>query len=466
MYIVINKIRIITILALLSIANGSITAQIVNIPDPNFKTALVNNISINTNGDSEIQVSEAEAFSGIIDVNSLSIYDLTGIEAFTEITELNCNFNMLININITQNSKLIHLYCHYNEFTSLDISGNTDLLELGCSGNHLSNLDFSSNNSLVTLACHENEISDIDISNLSSLEFLNCSTNQLTNLDVSQNSALITLFCEHNQLSVLDVSMNPHLILLDCNFNQLTNIDLTNNTSITSLEICSNQLSTLDITGLTGLTELICCGNQFTSLDISQNSLLTWLDVSGNQLIDIDITDLSSLEIFHCSQNLFTSIDISNNHSVINFNGSANNNLNYLNVQNDNNINFELFEAKFNPNLYCIQVDNSTWSEEHWNDIDPQAEFSENCPTGIDDSYSETGIAMYPNPCTDYLTITNYDNNYRIEILNIIGQLIFSRNNSSTSSSYEIDLSGFSNGVYFVKLFDQQKTTIKKIIVN
>jgi hypothetical protein len=39
-------------------------AQIVHIPDANFKAALVGNSSINTNGDDEIQVSEAEAYDG------------------------------------------------------------------------------------------------------------------------------------------------------------------------------------------------------------------------------------------------------------------------------------------------------------------------------------------------------------------------------------------------------------------
>ncbi|HOZ30820.1 MAG TPA: hypothetical protein PLL66_07870, partial [Bacteroidales bacterium] len=57
-------------------------AQIVNIPDANFKAALVGNLSINTNGDNEIQVSEASAYAGVISVEDMEISDLTGIEAF------------------------------------------------------------------------------------------------------------------------------------------------------------------------------------------------------------------------------------------------------------------------------------------------------------------------------------------------------------------------------------------------
>lgn len=67
--------------------------QIVNIPDPNFKNALVNGLSVNfdgsymrvsnadTNNDGEIQVSEAEAVLGLF-VDSEGIDSLIGLEAF------------------------------------------------------------------------------------------------------------------------------------------------------------------------------------------------------------------------------------------------------------------------------------------------------------------------------------------------------------------------------------------------
>ena len=62
---------------------GSVT---VTIPDANFKAALVADTEINTNGDGEIQCAEAAAWTGTIDVSSKTISDLTGIEAFTNIT--------------------------------------------------------------------------------------------------------------------------------------------------------------------------------------------------------------------------------------------------------------------------------------------------------------------------------------------------------------------------------------------
>src|ERR1035437_3948000 len=76
-------------------------AQNVVIPDANFKAALVADLSINTNGDGEIQVSEAEAFTGQIFVAYRNILDLTGIEAFTAITYLDCSSNSLSSLDVS-----------------------------------------------------------------------------------------------------------------------------------------------------------------------------------------------------------------------------------------------------------------------------------------------------------------------------------------------------------------------------
>ena len=79
---------------------ASAQAQNVNIPDAIFKTYLVNNTAINTNGDNEIQVSEASVFNGGIFLYAgpgsgscflCGITDLTGIEAFVSLTYLDCS---------------------------------------------------------------------------------------------------------------------------------------------------------------------------------------------------------------------------------------------------------------------------------------------------------------------------------------------------------------------------------------
>ena len=70
-----------TLLLLSFFLSVSLFSQNVYIPDANFKNYLVNNPEINTNGDTEIQVSEASSFIGEIDCGGFNISDLTGIEA-------------------------------------------------------------------------------------------------------------------------------------------------------------------------------------------------------------------------------------------------------------------------------------------------------------------------------------------------------------------------------------------------
>jgi hypothetical protein len=110
-----------TLLILSIILFANLFAQNVSIPDANFKTYLINNTLINTNGDNEIQVSEATSYTQSVYCPSLGITDLTGIEAFTNITELYCGFNQLTSLDVSQNTALVYLYCYSNQLTCLNV---------------------------------------------------------------------------------------------------------------------------------------------------------------------------------------------------------------------------------------------------------------------------------------------------------------------------------------------------------
>ena len=208
----------------------------VNIPDANFKAYLVGNKAINSNGDTEIQVSEASAFKGEIDCSELNISDLTGIEAFTALTSLYCYTNKLTSLDVSKNTALTKLSCQRNLLTSLDVSQNTVLTDLTCSTNQLTSLDVSKNTVLTDLICSTNQLTSLDVSKNTALTYLDCSTNQLTNLDVSKNTALTYLGCSTNQLTSLDVSKNTALTTLYCSDNQLTSLDVSLNTALNNVE--------------------------------------------------------------------------------------------------------------------------------------------------------------------------------------------------------------------------------------
>jgi len=115
------------------------------------------------------------------------------------------------------------------------------------------------------------------------------------------------------------VSQNLSLTHLSCGTNPLTALDLSNNTALTNLDCFNGQLTTLDLSNNPALIYLICKNGQLTSLDLRNGN---------NQLIST----------MHCKNNL---------------------------------------------NLYCINVDDMSWSTVNWtlsnNSIDSQQYFSNNC---------------------------------------------------------------------------------------
>jgi Leucine-rich repeat (LRR) protein len=221
--------------------------QNVNIPDPNFKAYLVSNTAINTNGDNQIQVSEASAFNGTINVNNLNINSLIGIEAFVSLTTLKCSENQLTSLDVSANTALTTLYCWNNQLTSLDVSNCTALTTLLCLDNQLTSLDVSTCIALTTLDCINNQLTSLDVSTCTALTYLDCPFNQLTSLNVSTCTALYILNCYDNQLTSLDVSTCTALNTLDCHNNQLTSLDVSACTALTYLYCYSNQLTSLNV---------------------------------------------------------------------------------------------------------------------------------------------------------------------------------------------------------------------------
>ena len=201
-------------------------AQVINIPDTNFKNALINTMCVDTNGDgffnadadinndNEIQVDEAEAILRL-NVSSQNITELEGIENFTNLELLNCSVNQLTNLGFSQNLILKDLYCDDNQLATLDVSKNSRLEYLNCLVNNLTSLDVSQNNDLL---------------------FLYCGFNQLTALDISNNSSLMALFCYENLLTSLDLKNGNNALLLSM-FTQ-------GNSNLTCIEVDDSDIST------------------------------------------------------------------------------------------------------------------------------------------------------------------------------------------------------------------------------
>ncbi len=141
------------------------SAQFVSFNDPNFKSVLLADASINTVADGEISFAEAAAFTGSIDASSQSISDMTGIEAFTAATGLDCGYNNIVTLDLTYNVTLTFVDVTSNSLATLNVAGLTSLSSLYCSLNYLTCLDLHSNTGLTTLNCGTNNLTSLNLKN-------------------------------------------------------------------------------------------------------------------------------------------------------------------------------------------------------------------------------------------------------------------------------------------------------------
>ena len=82
---------------------------------------------------------------------AIGVFDLTGIEDFTNLKYLDCSYNLLTSLDLSQNTALEWFNVKFNQLNSLDVSHNTALTYLFCENNQLATLDLrNGNNTNVT----------------------------------------------------------------------------------------------------------------------------------------------------------------------------------------------------------------------------------------------------------------------------------------------------------------------------
>ncbi|MBI5540618.1 MAG: right-handed parallel beta-helix repeat-containing protein [Bacteroidia bacterium] len=90
-------------------------------------------------------------------------------------------------------------------------------------------------------------------------------------------------------------------------------------------------------------------------------------------------------------------------------------------------------------------------------------------PTSLTVSYSQTEFAVYPNPTNGKFVIKILDQNsnegnMEIEILNMLGEVIYSKIFDTKQATYYLDISSTIDGIYFVKVYNKEKYNIEKIV--
>jgi Leucine-rich repeat (LRR) protein len=425
-------------------------SQIVDIPDPNFKNALVNtpcvifgppgdcgdvNVSVDINGDGEVQVIEAEAVD-LLCIGFQDIESLEGIEAFVN---------------------LERLYVYNNNLTSIDVSNNQLLRILDCSSNNLSSIN--SNANLESLNVSYNDLLELYISGNTNLMYLGCKNNQLTSIDISNNANLTSLNIGYNELTEIDLSQHPNFKGLTIEYNNLTNIDVSQNPMLSYLDIKNNELNQIDISQNPLLEFLFVNNNNLNDIDVSQNPLLERLYLGGNNISSFDVSNNVLLETLSFSNSTLITgnIDLSN-HSVLWSLKCENTSISGLNLKNGTSVLPNQLEAYNNPNLFCIDVDDPENIGNDW-EVDEQVYLSEDCLLGLEEHLPEK-LMLTPNPVKDSLTFSTNIEIHSVKIYNLQGKILYQKQ----QPSYTINLNGIEKGVLFIQFVTEQGKITKKII--
>lgn len=269
------------ILSFTILCSISLTAQNIVFTDANFKAALVSHSPvIDTSGDGEISIQEANYMNHGVNVSSESISNLSGLEHFVNIPEFYCSDNNISSIDITTLTALTLLNCSDNIINSIDIAQNPGLLRLTIANNNLTTLDASQNTGMLLLSCFNNQLTTINVQNGNNMNMQFSGTGnpnaciQVDDVNYSQTawnwsedvSATYALSCSTTGIEEESVSFNFYP-----------------NPVIDELTVSSPYFSSLSITDLSG--KLILTSYQsIVSLNTLKKGVyfLTVYDLNGN----------------------------------------------------------------------------------------------------------------------------------------------------------------------------------------
>ena len=269
-------------------------------------TALKNDVeSINTlnlgqvdNAEDTIKIEDIsgiENFKGLTDLNLCNnqISDISALSGLTNLKSLDLRNNQISDISALKGlTNLEYLYLNENQI--IDISVLSDLTNLKCLDlveNQIIDISALSDlTNLTELNLIDNQISDISkLKGLTNLEYLYLNENQIRDISVlSDLTNLTDLSLSNNQIS--DISAIEGLIkleFLDLDGNKINSISpISNLTNLKGLDLSNSQISDIRVlSGLTNIKNLVLSNNQISDISaISGLTNLTSLYLDRNQI--------------------------------------------------------------------------------------------------------------------------------------------------------------------------------------
>ncbi|WP_051568520.1 T9SS type A sorting domain-containing protein [Crocinitomix catalasitica] len=392
-------------------------------PDDNFEQAMIDMGYDVAPLDDSLIISEVAGITSL-EIFALDIADLTGIKYFTALRNLNCSANPLTEIDLSHNVNLEVLNCDMTNLSSLDLSSNVNLEDLQCEFIGLTALDVDDCLALKYLSCGYNDIRSLNLTNNVLLEELFVVGNGLTELNLLANPNLTELTCTGNLITSLDLSENPNLVFLECAALSITSIDILANDLLETFICYGNDISRIDFSNAVNLIELSIEANELTELDVSNSVLLEKLYVGFNRLEELDLTANPALNTVDIRNNALKSLDLRNGENTL----------------------IGSFRSTDNPDLTCVSVDDVSWSEANWTDVDDALFFSSNCELSLPETRFDFNI--YPNPTKGNVyieTTTAFD----YDIYSMEGARL---QNGTGNANEAIDISDLPSGIYLFSI--------------
>jgi Secretion system C-terminal sorting domain len=228
-----------------------------SIPDSNFEQELINlGLDVGT-PDGTVPTANIDTLT-FLNINSLNISDITGIEDFSALTLFGCAFNQLTSINVTQNLALTTLNCNTNLLNNLDVTQNTALTNLNCSFNSLTSLDAAQNTALTSFNCQNNTLTCLNIrnGNNTNLPLISATNNPNLNcIEVDNVNYSTTNWTLIDPQTSFSTNCNNTCSTVGINEYSYSNFNIYPNPALNQLtietELATSKVSIVDLTGKT-----------------------------------------------------------------------------------------------------------------------------------------------------------------------------------------------------------------------
>ena len=203
---------------------------------------------------------------------------------------------------------------------------------------------------------------------------------------------------------------------------------------VSRLNVSSSNISSLEgISDFEYLTALFCNNNQLQTINLDGMQWLTTLDCGGNLLTALDLSQTGVVQLY-CYNNNLSSVNLKNNvlHEIpAEIPGNWQGNPNLSNICGDDN-EIDTLETLMGLNGYSGVV------------------ISSDCSLAVTENQLSEAIRIYPNPTSDIINIYCSDEIISLALYDASGRLL--QNKVIDEFAVQINISGYANGMYFLKI--------------